>query len=599
MAECSGNYWEKRDKENKFNSTIIGDENFEGPVTDRKCTNLLLLTTFILFNIGLIMFAIYSVMEGDAQRVLHGSDFRGELCGVDDLSGKEYLYWPDPNGDMDVKLCLAGCPVNTSSKAVCFYDIDHETSTNVCWDSYPSKPFNRQCLPASEDTREDVDEFLFEDVEEVVRRIGNDVYRAWDLIGIGCAVAFAFSLIFLIFFRFPSTLPMVISISAFLVLCIFGALAYMLIKEKDRIHDLLYDDWEGVEMDEPNSDMDTEVYVYISYGLIGIAALVLLAIVCLIPSLSRSVHILRLSSRPLKNIPSLLIFPLVEVLLGAFMICFMFTVCLYTISIGDIEKHDTDVLELFPVGGEVKVIDFQPVTRYLMIFVIPMSLWWLSFLSMVGEYVVSSAAAVWFFSKDKETLDSPILLSLKNLFYYHLGSVLWAAIIIPPTRMMKSIFGAIKGVAQSSNCCGRFTSGCCLPCLACHEHSIKYLSDDILPFMAIWGDSFGPSSKKVYYLKQRSGQNIKKMTTAGNFMVWVSQMTIALAGPTFVLYWIIYQDHSLYGENLDHITSALSPVVFTLIGSAFISQVLGGVFRGCINASVVCFIADREMFIEN
>lgn len=214
------------------------------------------------------------------------------------------------------------------------------------------------CLPADEDKREDIDEALFDEADGVLLRIGNDIFRSWDLVGIGCAVAFAFSLVFLIFFRFPSTLPMVISISSFLVLCIFGALAYMLIKEKDRINDLLYEDWEGVTMDEPNSDMDTEMYVYISYVLIGIAALVLLAIVCLIPSLSRSVHILRLSSRPLKNIPSLLIFPLVEIILGVFFICLMTTICLYAISIGDIETHDTDVLELVKAGGEVKRIEF-------------------------------------------------------------------------------------------------------------------------------------------------------------------------------------------------------------------------------------------------
>ena len=121
-------------------------------------------------------------MEGDAERVLHGSDFRAELCGVDDLSGKEYLYWPDPKNDMDVKLCLAGCPVNTSTKAVCLYDIDHETSTTICWDSYPSKPFNKQCLPADEDLREDIDEFIFEDGDEIMRRIGNDIFiRAHDI----------------------------------------------------------------------------------------------------------------------------------------------------------------------------------------------------------------------------------------------------------------------------------------------------------------------------------------------------------------------------------------------------------------------------------
>jgi hypothetical protein len=47
------------------------------------------------------------------------------------------------------------------------------------------------------------------------------------------------------------------------------------------------------------------------------------------------------------------------------------------------------------------------------------------------------------------------------------------------------------------------------------------------------------------------------------------------------------------------VTSALGPAVVALFGGAFVAQVFGGIFRGCISASVVCFLADREMFMEN
>jgi hypothetical protein len=81
--------------------------------------------------------------------------------------------------------------------------------------------------------------------------------------------------------------------------------------------------------------------------------------------------------------------------------------------------------------------------------------------------------------------------------------------------------------------------------------------------------------------------------------VWISELVITLTGPTVVLLWIVCFDHGLLGENLDHITSAVSPAVVSLIASGFIAQVFGGVFRGCISTSMVCFLADREIFLEN
>ena len=96
MTEPSA-HREDKEKDDIFNSTIIGDENFEGPVSNRHCTDFFFLIVFVTANIVLVSAAIFIFMEGDIERVLHGADFRGELCGVDDLSGKEYLYWPAPD----------------------------------------------------------------------------------------------------------------------------------------------------------------------------------------------------------------------------------------------------------------------------------------------------------------------------------------------------------------------------------------------------------------------------------------------------------------------------------------------------------------------
>jgi hypothetical protein len=97
----------------------------------------------VVSNIVFIALAIYTFLDGDIERVLHGADFRGELCGVDGLSGKEYLFWPAPTVDLDLKLCLEGCPVVYTPSTICLYEPDHETSTGTCYDSYESRAFNK------------------------------------------------------------------------------------------------------------------------------------------------------------------------------------------------------------------------------------------------------------------------------------------------------------------------------------------------------------------------------------------------------------------------------------------------------------------------
>ena len=39
-----------------------------------------------------------------------GSDFRGELCGLGKLEGRDKIYFSDPFLDINVKWCVKDCP---------------------------------------------------------------------------------------------------------------------------------------------------------------------------------------------------------------------------------------------------------------------------------------------------------------------------------------------------------------------------------------------------------------------------------------------------------------------------------------------------------
>ena len=241
---------------------------------------------------------------------------------------------------------------------------------------------------------------IFEDKDEVTRRAAGDIFRTWDVISISIGVSLAVSLVYLIFFRFPSTLPAVIVASATITVLLFGFIAYLLFNETDRIYDLIHDDFHGVDMEEDDKNTHTKIYQYLSYVSIIFGILTAIIFVVLIPTLRRSVGILRISTRPLKNIPALLFLPIIQVILGACVFVLMISTSMWAISIGDV---DTESYKAVP-GGEIKIIDYYTSYRYCLCFIIPMCIWWLSLIITMGEYIATSAASYWFFSKEKTVL---------------------------------------------------------------------------------------------------------------------------------------------------------------------------------------------------
>jgi hypothetical protein len=125
-----------------------------------------------------------------------------------------------------------------------------------------------------------------------------------------------------------------------------------------------------------------------------------------------------------------------------------------------------------------------------MIFVVPLLLWWLSLLTLIGEYAVASAAATWFFSHDKAMLESPILRGLTHLVKHHMGTALAGSLLVRLTDPLRDI--------------SSFFYSCCSLKAGSEGNCLETLSSDLIAFHAIWGDALYTSGRRVFFLKQRS-----------------------------------------------------------------------------------------------
>lgn len=137
-----------------------------------------------------------------------------------------------------------------------------------------------------------------------------DILKAWDVILIGLFIAFSFALIFLIFFRFPSTMKIVVAVFSLIGLFCMASLSVLTFYEEFRVYDLINDDEDEVEMNSTDENVHSHSYFLLAVALALVGFLIFVAVIVLLISVRDTFAILRLAARPLKNIPMLLLVPI-------------------------------------------------------------------------------------------------------------------------------------------------------------------------------------------------------------------------------------------------------------------------------------------------
>jgi len=579
---------------NRYNAPLGADPNFNGPVGARQCTDCCWVVLFLVANAALAAFAVYCYWMGDPQRLIHGWDFRAELCGEGGLSGKPYAYFLAP-GNSTTAICLEGCPVLASVWAVCLYDVDHSTDLLdiPCYDAYVSKPFaNRYCLPASEAERNEVLDWLY-DPMQVTTRTAGDLYRAWDVLAISGVVSAAVALFYLLWLRIGACFLPIACLSLLSIWLLFAGISFMIYEEADRVADNVCGSFEDVTMQNCNRTRWSRPYEALAYSTAVLFIAISLGALTFVSHICRGSKLMSLCARPLKRATCVSFLPCFVMLLGAGVYALLITLVTYAAGSGAVAMDSVSLIQ-----GHVKTVDFYYAPRVLIFYALLMALWWFSLLATVSEYLTASYTCHWFFGKDKESLIQPFRSSLKNAFMYHFGSLVLASVLMPSMRLWKYVLGTVRRFASmlgidKSKCC----ASCCGLCFDCYDGALRYLDYQALAYQSLWGGSFSEAAKRGFFLIERNKANCKRLTSSGDYYVWLFQLSTMLSGPVFVFYWIQHMDKTFREEMTKHVSSVTGLAVVALVVSWFIAQELGAVMRGLLYGSLVSYLSDAEMFV--
>jgi len=89
--------------------------------TSRRCTDLFCLFFFISFCCILSASYQWSQKDGHLERITHGIDYRGRLCGMEDQKERSYLLWCTPEGrsiSWVDPVCVKQCPIEGNLPSV-------------------------------------------------------------------------------------------------------------------------------------------------------------------------------------------------------------------------------------------------------------------------------------------------------------------------------------------------------------------------------------------------------------------------------------------------------------------------------------------------
>ena len=183
-------------------------------------------------------------------------------------------------------------------------------------------------------------------------------------------------------------------------------------------HILLCEKNNQVTPDECYSDPELGLQV-LSYILFAMLLIYIVLLILQRKNRPFGFELLKATSEPLKKIKKIMLVPFFLLLAGLMILGTLIFIFLWSLSIGYINTLENNKVP----GGYVNSLSFQTNDKAIVVYIVFMSFWLLSFFIGIGDFVMGGAIGSWYFTKEKSTIFSPVSVSISNCIKYHLGSV--------------------------------------------------------------------------------------------------------------------------------------------------------------------------------
>ena len=510
---------------------MIDPEIEKGPLSKRRCTDLLCLVIFL----GCVGFAgyvgVYAIENGDPKAIMATMDADGHFCGRDPgYEDYPYLFYADIEFSLWLPwaVCVKECPTKPAdgSQVQTFECMPTE---NVPWNQdglctveglpYDSSLFlDRWCLPVYETLPENIktnyDNVIgsigLDDIQSYVRDIEKAAYLYLLCIGTVMVLIFLYNWMLRCFAEILTWIA-IFSVAGGLFALGFFVMDYAAVNY--------------VEGD--NTQKWLNIAAYTIWVLLGIY---LLMVCCLYYSIKISVRVLKTASKIITRNMRMVIVPLVGIAIVVAWVLFSVYFLLYIMSCGSIEKKEVPV-----VGTHYYEYVWTDEQKYYIYFSIFFFFWVSAFLMAVSQYVLIVAVVSWYFTENEHTRGNfSIMRGYWWSLRYNMGSLLFGSFILALIWTIRAIFEYINKKIRSAN--GdrpiprpvEWLLTCCRCCIDCCHRFIKYVNMNAYCQVALTGESFCIAAMNGFILILKNSAAFIFTGGLGGFFNLIGKLTVCV-----------------------------------------------------------------------
>uniref|UniRef100_V5GSQ9 Choline transporter-like protein n=1 Tax=Anoplophora glabripennis TaxID=217634 RepID=V5GSQ9_ANOGL len=236
---------------------------------------------------------------------------------------------------------------------------------------------------------------------------------------------------------------------------------------------------------------------------------------------------------------------------------------------------------MLSAGTLTEIIDgylqYQPnvVMQFSIIFSFWMTFWVSQFLTGIQYMVIAGAVSKWYFAKDKNNLNAPIITSASIAFKFHLGTAAFGSLIITVMAIIRSLISSLFK--------NKFVKACFDSCMSVIEDFLKYLSKNAYIMTAMHGKPFFKSGKRAARILLQNVANIVVLNYIGDFVIVMAQVLVMLISLLFT--YLILQ-----GVDSPH-----KWAVYVIVGiiSIIVAAICFSIFETVIDTIYLCFCEDK------
>jgi choline transporter-like protein 2/4/5 len=541
-----------------INKLDVGKD-FAGPRSERKCTDVLWLLIIIAHWIAVTWLGIIAfgwvessaIGQGRPYILTNWIDHNGWICGKEghsEVETKPYLYYPNPTGSRfnpvilgpsqtkvassGYAFCVHKCP-DTNGEPVVDYTSCRMTGlpgfeVEECdtWLAYETFDFVTYCIPdgsALYTTTQSAGELVgggtpaptFKGLEEA--ELADDALEEstgavfkWfqellsDLIVTrvpvaitGLVLPFVCGYLYMRLLRVPGVLFTIVwgtILVVFLVMLALGAVLYANYQQMAAVDD------DVVDAENDNYEMASQILAYICWFC---AAIFFCAVCCMRRQIMLAMGVVKEAAKVVNSMMLIVMLPIVQ---GIGITIFLIVWFIYIVFIATAgEKVLVDKDSYGPLEMPYKTFEVTENQESALWFMLFDLFWTMEFVEALGQIIVATAAATYYFTRDRSTIgNSTVVFAARHATWYHAGTAAFGSFIIAVIKIIKAILMYIQRkcenaidatgdgpVQRMQKKIARVVFFCFQCCIWCLEKCMKFINKEAYIQTAIFGPFFG------------------------------------------------------------------------------------------------------------